>query len=225
MDHGNPRQVFDFALSTTPRERALTFIHALHRIQHMELPEMPHLFQIYYTCQNLAENLTSLNEQMICYLNKEDSEKFVKKYEKTAKLLDKKFRSLFKEKTETFVVPEIEHQNLVYNEETFLFPRKVLQLLIDNPIKDLVISNDILEEIMLRKKSPYALLPNARKYYETKFMQNAHKLAIYIANVTTLHSLSREIYKNEMEKLLELGKCPEAEKYIETYKEILKKLN
>lgn len=229
MDHGNPRQVFDFALSATPRERALTFVRALHRIQHMELPEMPHLFQIYYISQNVAENLTSLNEQMVSYLNKEniqDRENFFKKYEKTAKLLDKKFRSLLKEKMDTFDVPEIKYQNLIYTEETFLFPQKVLQLLIDNPIEDLVITNDILEvveEIMLRKKSPYALLPNARKYYGTKVMQNIHKLGIYIANVTTLHSLSREVYKNDMEKLLELGKFPEVDKHIETYKEILKK--
>jgi hypothetical protein len=238
MNHCNPRQVFDFALSSTIRERALTYACTLHRIQNMELPETPHLFQIYYTMQTITEGLHSLYEQMINYLDSEkieDKEKFVKKYEKTVKNLDRKFRTLIKGKTETVSDIKMHYQTLIYNETTFLFPKKILELLkthekIDNIDDDIL---EIVEEIMLRKQSPYALLPEIRKHYKANFMKHIsdrHKLRTYIANVTTLYDLVNEIYTSDMDEVRkkiqkEHGACPEADKYISVYREILEVIN
>lgn len=236
MDHGNPWQVFDFALSTTSHERALSYSRALSRIQNAELPEMPHLFQAYYTAQTMTENLTSLNEQMLRYLKEEkieDIDKFVKKFDKTANSLTAKFRPLLKSKSdkETFSVSETKHPNLTFTETCFLFPEKILTLLQSNPGYESVESHilEIMEEIILRKKSPYALLPPVGKYYESNFAQkikHRHRLNSYIADVTTLRSLSRDVYTVNMEELRakiskEHGACPKADQHIQMYREIL----
>lgn len=235
MDYGNPGQVFDFALCTTPHERALSYARSLHRMQNIELPKLTHLFQAYYTAQTIAEGLTSLNEQMQSYLKEakiEDSERFVKKYEKTVKSLDSKFRPILKAgQKEDFVVGQMSHSGLIYGETTFFFPEKILLLLKNNPACEMVDGDilEVIEEIMLHKNSSYALLPEARKYYESRFMEKIkqrHRLSNYIADVTTLRSLACEVYTADMEELRakianEHGACPKADKYVEIYREIL----
>jgi flagellin-specific chaperone FliS len=231
MNHSNPRQVFDFALSSTARERALTYARALHRLQNIELPQTEYLFQNYYIAQNLAEGLTSLYDQMISYLDEaeiEDKEKFVKKYEKTVKNLEQKFRELIKGKSEIFIEQKITHQNLSYTENTFLFPKKILQLLNTHKKIDNVSDNilEIVEEILLRKKSPYAILPETRKYYKTNIQQisSRHKIRIYIADVNTLHDLASKVYRGnmaELEEKLEQQNCVEAKQLVSIYKKIL----
>jgi hypothetical protein len=229
MNHCNPRQVFDFALASTPCERALTYAFTLHRLQNMDLPETPHLFQAYYTVQTIADGLNSLNEQMVRYLDEEkieDKEKFIKKYENTVKNLDRKFRTLLKGKTETFTDDEIKYQSLFYSEKTFLFPEKILELLKTHDMVDKV-SDDILEmveEIMLRKQSPYALLPETRKHYKANFMRQVadrHRLRTYIANVRTLHDLAEEVYRGDMEELGKKVQSEQTDKYMSIYREIL----
>lgn len=217
MNHSNPRQVFDFVLSSTPRECALSYAYALHRIDNMELPEVSHLFQAYYTIQKISESLDSLYEQMVNYLEEtkvEDKEKFIKKYNKTVKNLNAKFKTFAKSKKEEIAYEE-QFETVCYNEHTFLFPEKVA-LLLETHDRIAQFEDDIIEEVALRGFRLTSISTGV-----------GVKLRTHAADVSTLHDLSTEIFRNNMEELIEKvrqeeGECLEAKARISLYKKILK---
>jgi len=242
---GNPRQVFDFAFCKTPRERALSYARSIHRIQNMETPELSQLFQIYYFLQTIDQELVFLKEQMLSYLKEakiEDSQKFIKKYEKTVESIKEKFIPLLKANKDNFFLNNITNDNFNYEESIFLFPKKILFIL-QNKCESEKIDSDILElieEIMIRKNSFYSLTSD-RKYYETKFTEhinNRHIISNYITNLNTIRFLTKEIYTNNIQEFQKKinnsqqscfensnqkeGSCPETANYIDLYKNILK---
>lgn len=218
LNQGNPMQIFDFSFSKTVRERALSYARAIHNL---EVPETKFLFETYYVAQNTADNLDYLYHDMIAYLEKEnieDKDKFIKKYNKAVKTVSERFKKL-KDGKETFSWPIKNYPEISYSETTFLFPEKILDFLKAEKDEDyLYHSLDLVEEIICKKKSPYAVLPSSRKYYETFVQQikNRKDEKLYVANMKTLRELATKLYSANVEKL--------PQKWSTTYEKILENL-
>lgn len=111
LNSGFPEQVAYFATAKTSRQRALSYIVAFQKIINTD---------DYYD----VEMVKRFGEEMIKYLHKEnieDKEKFVRKYKKTLKLVKNRHPKIEEETAKNTVID--------YNEETFLFPEKILKLL------------------------------------------------------------------------------------------------
>jgi hypothetical protein len=237
MNKGNSHQVFDYTLCSTPKDRSLTFAMVFHRIKKCKLPTPDNLFLLYYTVQSMEENMTSVYNIMLSFLTRSgiDKEKYVKKYTKTMKYLEKNYIPLLKSGKETpieYKLPDLPF--LHYNFNTFLFPEKIISLLgkitHDNLPSDPSTYKEIIETILLRKNSKFVISNEASKYYINNFKDllntNSIKIKMNIANAVTLFNLSIELYSRDKLALQEKmkkedGDCNEAKKYLDLYDRIV----
>ena len=241
MDKGNGRQVFEYIFSNSVEERLQSYVNVYSRLMKSTLPQPNNLFFIYYTAQSLEKNLTSVRDHMIRFLNENgiSDEKYEKIYQDTMSFLRRVYETKIETKTEKEVIYKLsDHfkklEPAVYTEETFLCPRKILELLEDETLDDLSDYKNIIETILLDDVSYYKLKDNHRKYYLVKFekllLLNSLIMKNNSSNITTLRFMSREIYtKDKAELELKLTKkgtiCDDVKEYSKLYDSIILKLN
>jgi len=165
------------------------------------------------------------------------TEKYETIYQDTLSFLRHVYKTKIETKTEKDVDYKLsddfnELKPAVYTEETFLCPRKVLELLEDETLDDLSEYKNIIETILL-DKSFYKLKDEHREHYMTNFekllLSNSFTMKNNSSNIKTLTFMSREIYlkdKEELElKLTKEGKiCDDAKEYLKLYDSIILKI-
>jgi len=242
MDKGNGRQVFEYIFSSSFDERLQTYVNVFSRLMKSTLPQPKNLFFIYYTAQSLERNLTSVRDDMIRFLkeNGKPTDKHQKIYEDIMSFLQRIYKTRI-EGPETKIQKDITYSldkkidqlnPAPYTEETFLCPRKVLELLEDDKIDDLTEYKHIIEMIIV-DQSYYKLSDAHREYYMVIFKKLLDTNSLFMknnsSNINTLIFMARELYvkdKSELESKLskEDDICDEAKEYLKLYDSIILKL-
>jgi hypothetical protein len=239
MDKGNGRQVFEYILSQSVDKRLKSYVNVFSRLMKCSIPQPNNLFFIYYAAQSLERNLSSVYDDMLRFLIDQgiSHEKYEKIYQHTMSFLEHVYRKQIETKTEKNVVYELDtdlidlkHQQ--YSDETFLFPRKVLELLENESIDDLSEYKHIIETILLDTSS-YKLKDKDREYYLKNFDKLLHTNSLTMknnsSNIKTLIFMSSEIYQKD-KAMLELklkkddSECDDAKEYLQMYNSIISKL-
>ena len=240
MDKGNGRQVFEYIFSNSVNEKLQSYVNVFSRLMKSTLPQPNNLFFIYYTAQSLERNLTSVQDDMIQFLkyNGISAEKYEKIYQDTMSFLRRVYETKIKTKTEKDVYYKLSDrfkklEQAVYTEETFLCPKKVLELLEDETLDDISEYKHIIETILLDRSYYQIKNKKHRDYYLEKFeellLSNSLTMKNNSSNIKTLNFMSQEIYvkdKEELEfKLTNGGKiCDDAKEYLKLYDSIILKL-
>lgn len=232
MNIGNARQVFDYVLCDNSVSRALTYAAVFHRVQQCDLPMPENVFLAYYTVQTLDDNLSSVFTLMMNFLAKTgiDSAKYVKKYEKTKKLIKEKYSPIFENKTENKIeynIPEL--PRIEYNERMFLYPDKLLSLLkkiynIPLPI-DITQYKEIIEHTFLIN-SLYGI-GSLRKFYMDNFAYlleiDSLRIKTSIADIATFRTMAKAMSVKNLEYLeKDKEQCKKIKTVIDTLRDIEK---
>ena len=239
MDKGNGRQVFEYIFSNSVNERIQSYVNVFSRLMKSTLPQPNNLFFIYYTAQSLERNLTSVRDDMIQFLidNRIPIEKYEKIYQDTMSFLRRVYETKIQTKTEKDIEYKLsDHfkklEQAVYTEETFLCPKKILELLEDETLDDLSEYKHVIETILF-DKSYYQLKEKHREHYlrnfENLLLSNSLNMMNNSSNIKTLIFMSQEIYVKDKEELeLKLRKeadiCDDAKDYLKLYNSIILKL-
>lgn len=241
MDKGNGRQVFEYVFSKEINQQLETYVNVFKRLKLCTLPQPKNLFFMYYVVQSLENNLRSVCDEMILFLNyyKINKEPYEKIFEETMSFIesvyDKKIK-MTKEKDVEYPYTNAKSTNIIqapYAEETFLIPQKILALLDESSdINDLSEYKEIIEMILLNK-GKYKLADNHREYYLSNFDNLLRSSSLSMknnsANRKTLLLLAQAIYKEDEQKIqLEFSSltsppCDSVKEYLKLYKKIIQK--
>jgi hypothetical protein len=235
MDKGNGRQVFEFILSGTVKERANTYFNVFTRIKHCSIPQPDNLFFVYYAAQKLEENLISVRDSMMYFLDKFNI--VDPRYENIFKDSIRFIKKIYQEKIDTMKEDSVEYilshrfediKESTYDETTFLKPRVVKNLI--SEVKDIDFSEykDIIEQILINNGT-YKLKEKDRLYYLKNFADLLKTNSLYMktntANVKTLRILSQKIYtsdNNYVKNIKRIGDCKTVNDMETVYESILK---
>lgn len=234
---GNARQVFDYTFCSNNQDRARTFTAVFHRIKNCDLPDSSNLPLVYYAAQCLEDNINSVNNIMMSFfLNTEiNTERYVKKYRKTLKHLQRKFNQVLETNDEDTVEYKItDVPTISYHAHTFLFPKQIRKLMKSTEDKnipqDLSCYKDVLEQIFLYGGQNFALDSDIHRFYYENFStlleSDAVKMISDIANLFTLRETARMVYSSDFEQinkkiLEEGGNCKGVRRYLDEYIRIL----
>lgn len=238
MNKGNARQVFEYILSNTVEERLSTYENVFIRLKHCSLPRPKNLFFIYYAVQQLENNLISVRDNMMYFLqrNNIDSAKYEKIFEDTMRFLHKVYMT----KIDTVVESDISYEiygnfeqltQAPYTEDTFLIPEKILQIsqeYFNTQYIDLSEYQDIITMILVYR-GKYVLKPKDREYYLDNFSRllsiDTLTMKNNTANVNTLNTLVKRIYQEDIDHLQvqspEEGDCSAIKNYLSIYSQLL----
>jgi serine/threonine protein kinase len=241
MDKGNGRQVFEFVFSKTEKERLNTYVNVFSRLKKCTLPQSKNLFFIYYAAQSLENNLSSVRNNMLTFLKSLGKDPTY--YEDIYKDVISFLEHVYRKKIDTTKEKDIDYTDDVdghfkdfiqapYNEETFLDPQNILEMINAEPVhfsEDLSDYKEIIQIILL-SKGPYKLKDTDHKDYLTIFGKllstSSLKMKNNSANRKTLTLMASKIYEENKVKLeLKLSEtetsCPYADAYIELYKKCI----
>ncbi len=241
MDRGNARQVFEYALSKTLEEKALSFEQVFRRVEKCTLPSPRNLFLAYYAVQSLMNNLISVKDFMITFLDKAGlkKQKYETSYNSAVAKIEQKYLDVLSSGKETEITYEIPKLPLLlYDEQTFLFPIKIKKLLdytknIEDDFIDLTLYKDIVMNIMAERNTKYSLRDDVREYYENNFdillKTDTLQVKTSIANFYTLKTIAKQIAQKDLDDLKqkiateeEHGNCDEAAGYLTYYEQIIR---
>ena len=241
INRGNPRQVFEYVLSSTQEEKIKSFLDVFDRMLLCELPQPENIFFVYYTAQTLEENLSSVYTLMTQYLKSENMEDVgVKKYNEAIN----KIKRVYLEKLQNGLDldSKIEY-NLFknfgklelakYKEDTFLLPDVIINLLYEYENKDgtdLSYYKHIIEHILLNQ-GEFKMSDKHKNYYIENFSEllkiNSVNMKTVYANVYTLYDVARDIYSQDRKELQKKiknkkikNKCSLIERHLSTYNKI-----
>lgn len=240
INKGNPRQVFEYVLSSNTNEKIQSFVNIFDSILSCEFPKPINLFFSYYTAQTLEDNVTSVYNLLLKYLATENiaPEQYILIYEKVIKKIKKMYKKQYEEKTEYDIKNDqyntLEHAP--YTEETFLIPDVILNLI--EKYKTIKINYGLsaykLEvEFVLVNQGMFKLSEEHRKYFKKNFQillsTDSLNILTNTANFFTLYNSSQGLYsknKKMLDKKLATEKddsnCEDAKEYILLYNKILK---
>ena len=243
LDEGNARQVFYYTLSSTVDEYIKTFTDVFDGVVSCSIPTPKNLLLIYYVIQTMEKNLTSVNSIMIRYLRNKriDPSKYNDIYMNCMKFLNDFYKSMIDTtKEDSILYPAIgDNFNKLdivkYNENTFLLPETILELLKDSEYKnthDITEYKDSIQYILLNNRH-YKIPDQIKKYYidnlKTLLSIKNINMISNIANYNTLANVSFKLATNNLEELdKQIRKVPkksniqDALKYVNIYEEIIK---
>jgi hypothetical protein len=237
LNKGNGRQVFEYILSATTEERIQTYADVFIRFKHCSIPQPGNLFFVYFTAQNLEVNLTSVRNNMLVFLEKENINNTIyeEMYKNVMKFLSSVYRPQLKEKKEediNYFISESFSQlvHASYDESTFLVPEEILGKLTSYENNDLSDYKEIIEYILVNQ-GRYKLLEKDREYYIKNFSRLLQTDSIIMknnnANIKTLRETAKSIYTRDLNKIqeklehVEYHDCESAKRYRDQYHSIL----
>ena len=232
MDKGNGRQVFEYILSNSIEEQAKTYENVFIRLKQCTLPQPNNIFFIYYAAQQLENNLNSVRENMMVFLqiNNIDTSQYEQLFIETIKLIYKIYKPQISKMKYLNIDYTISGQfhtliHAPYTQETFLLPSNVLSMLSTGYDTDLSEYREIIVMILLYN-GVFSLNEQDRQHYLKNFEQLLNIKPLNMKNNTankkTLQNLAKTIYKENLNTLktqilVEKGNCQDAEKYLEVY--------
>ena len=230
LNKGNARQVFEYVLAKTKKEKLQTYENVFIRLKHCTIPQPENLLFIYYVAQNLESNLLSVRENMLQFLENEQigSAKYEKIFVETMRFLHTLYKEKIDNKKDKNVIYNLDENFLKlepaeYNEETFLVPDEILRIKSTYHYdSDLSSYKNILETILLNNGT-YKLTEEDRKYYMDIFQKLLSTSSLNMKNNTanskTLVTLSHIIYQKDLQALENLGEimCENVRKYVDIY--------
>jgi hypothetical protein len=219
INRGNPRQVFEYVLSSNKKEKLQSFVDVFSRIVECKFPEPINMFFAYYTAQTLEENVSSVYKLMLFYLGDQDNDnvnKAKKMYRKAMRKIKRTYKDQLdqeaEEKIEYDISKSFESLEIApYTEDTFLIPDVILNLFkkYKDRHEDLSEYKNVIEQILLNQ-GEFKLSDNHREYYLKNFAKllstNNVNMKTYTANVNTLYNVGNGIYSSDRRVLQ--GKLP-----------------
>lgn len=243
MDRGNGRQVFDFCLENTNKDRAKTYMSVIARLRQCSLPQPDDPLFLYYTVQTIETNMLSVRNDMMHFLEIAgiDSEYYDGIYTRMFKFLKRTYEKLLKsaETTDISYTIDTPDDKLVpapYTNETFMMPDKILELLYEHKHNNDYIDLSDYKDIIIRTllyKGQFSVTSDRRTYYLSNFSRlfetNGIAMKSNAANTKTLISTAKRVYSTDAEWLLNSllnskGDCSDANSYLEKYETILENL-
>jgi hypothetical protein len=214
MDKGYPEQILNYVLSKNVEERSNTYINSLIEIKNnVMLFEYANLISVYYIAQNIENVINSLYNDMNYFLNDECIEsneynkKFIEIRECITNFFTKKINST--KEIEPYKIPKNlkDIKNITYNEDSFLQPEKIKQLIVKYNNNDITDYISVIDNIFLNK-GLFKLTDSHRSYYSNS-LQNVFNcdnilIKLYNANHNSLRHMIKHIYsinKKELELL------------------------
>lgn len=248
INRGNPRQVFEYILSSDKKEKLQSFVDVFERILKCTFPPQTNIFFIYYSVQTLEENISSVYKLMMYYLGDQKGDDVVnaqKIYKKALKKIKNSFKNQMDKycnKVEYNILKSFDSlETAPYTENTFLIPDIIINLLnkyedkYEDKYKDkhgnLSEYKNIIEHVILNQ-GEFSMSEKHRKYYLDNFSEllsiNTVNMKTYIANINTLYDVGKDIYSKDKSILkLKLPKkfsknknYSSAEEYMSTYNKI-----
>lgn len=238
MNKGNARQVFEYILSNTIEERLATYENVFIRLKQCSLPKPKNLFFIYYAVQQLENNLISVRDNMMYFLqrNNIDSSKYEEIFTNTMRFLNKVYTQKIENITESDISYKISgnFQHIIkasYNEDTFLLPEKILQISKEYSKTHYIDLTDYQEIItmILVYQGKYVLKPKDREYYLNIFSKllsiDSLTMKNNTANGNTLNTLIKTIYQEDIDYFsnqpFDIKECSSLKKYLDIYSQLL----
>ena len=245
MDKSNSRQVFDYILSNTVEEKLNSYINVFSRLKTSTLPLSDNLFLNYYAAQKLENNLLSVRDNMVYFLETEsivDDVKYHKIVTNTLNFIKKMYEQRIndvknKSKNIKYTINDvfsIVSEN-PYTKETFLTPNIMFEYLkkYENvEINDVSEYKEIVENVLINTGT-YKLCDEDIKYYLNIFsnlLKTSNTTMLNNnADIKTSRLLSLEIYSNDKQKLNGIilndnNNCAKILEYLDIYDKILKML-
>ena len=240
LDKGNPRQVYEYILSSTQQDRIQSFVRVFERVNTCKFPDSINLFFSYYSAQTLEDNISSVYTLMKKFLANEkitNTEKYDRIYKKTMskikKIYSKKLDQIQDENIDYKISDQFEKLEIApYTDQTFLTPSVILNLLHKNnkSITNLSEYKHIIQRVLLNQ-GKFKLSEQHKKYYSDNFQKllrtNSLVMQNNTANITTLYSTSKELYESDktalVSKLLDLNdnrNYVNSKEYLVTYNKI-----
>lgn len=239
MNNGNGRQVFEYILSANALERAETYSNVFIRFKHCSIPQPDNLFFVYYAAQSLEENLSSVKDSMMKFLDKNhiDKTKYERIYNNTMNFLESVYRPQIDTKQEKDIEYILDSFSTLipapYNQETFLDPRRILDQIVPYQDNDLSEYKEIIEYILINQ-GKYKLNNKDREHYLRNFSRLLQTNSVVMknnnANIKTLLETARVVYSTDLRQLEEklqenVGQnCESVNRYIERYQDVLTRL-
>jgi hypothetical protein len=211
MNYGNPRQVFDYILSSTTEERLQSYVDVIKRFKNCTLPQSENIFVEYYTAQTFQNSFQSLLDNMITFSNVSqiniDSE--IELFNTVFSFIQRVYKTKidsFKNERIEFDLDTEKSKTLIkapYTENMFQNKNKIMKLITDYNIDtyedfDLSDYRDIVE-MVFSHKGKYELNETHKQFYFDNFREllkiDSFNMMNNNANIKTLIAISNLTYK------------------------------
>lgn len=207
MNFGNPRQVFDYILSSNTEEQLDSYINVIKRFKNCTLPQSENIFVEYYTAQSFEKSFNSLLNDMITFsrINRINVENEIQHFQNLFSMIERiygtKINSFKNERIE-FIIETQKCQTLIkapYTENTFQNKNKIIELISNTNYVDFDLTDykDIVE-MVFAYRGKYELNENHKEFYLVNFRELLNIEPYYMmnnnANVKTLITVSNLTY-------------------------------
>lgn len=238
LGNGNPKQVFDYILSSNNEEKLNSYTQVFERLLKCTIPKYKDIFFIYYILQTFEINLSNVYHSMNYFLEIEDinKEKYISIYNNCMNFI----HTYYTQELQYLEKQKIEYEfntnnnTIHYDSNTFLLPDEISSKInsITSFEHDITEYKDIIQNVLLNNRT-YKLPNHLKEYYINNFDQILNKdnvhIKNYVANINTLVLTTYDIYlKNYnmlsviiQEELQQNKNCEESIKKMKMYKNIL----
>ena len=246
LNRGNGRQIFDFYFAGSVPERIKSYTDVFLRLKTCTIPQPRNVIYSYFAIQNFHDNLTSVYAELIRFLNhtkEENKEKYRTLYNDSLNYLTFVYTKKLKQAPKTLnITVDPSFMEVVpapYSQETFLLPGRIKNLLeVRGELPDLSLQKELLVSIF-NNAGKYKLPADIFAFYSGDLFElfgvGSVALLNNYANIKTIETVSRKVYRNDLERLGERvnsipdSQCEDnfeaAEGYMELYNSILSSLD
>lgn len=239
LDKGNARQVFEFSISGSLKEKIESYTNVFTRVKKCKLPEIDNLLLIYYTIQTIRFNLDSVYDSMIRFLNDNNisPEPMISKYTDVIKHISSMYKETLKSrKLKKLQINIDDYSSLInapYDQQTFIDPWKIFQLIKESDHDQSQMAIVTYRELIIQTllyEGEYTMPDDVKQFYVKSCKPILDMNPLYamnnVANNYTLKKIAREIYSLDYKSVLqkvndEKGNCKTAKRYLDVYKQIL----
>ena len=209
MDSTNSKRVLNYMLSNTLEEKIESFLSVFNSVKKCKLPRSKNTIYNYYAAQKILSNLRHVYKNLQNFLlhNNKSVNEYSKEYEAIVKTLVEQYTKIISESNFEYVTIN-KKQDINLQENTFLTPHKVLDMLDSVNLKKLNVGFLDMRDIVLyvlKYKGKLEITPKHKieciKKYGFLFRSTYLPLVIDSANVKTLVSTSAQVYSNNIKCL------------------------
>ena len=237
---GNSRQVFDYILSGSPQERVDSYTNVFKRfIDSTNKPKPKSLLLSYYVAQTFLIQMQLVWKQLSEFLslqNKLDEiVKYKPLYTQCISIIEKRhlqeLNTFQWKKIKIKLSSNLKLESSKYNEETFLLPSRILQIVKEeyNKVEDIIECRNVAISVLLHR-GPYEIPQIEREKFKKNFAEilelDPLPGMVKTANRTTLLYVARKLYTKNIQQLYKRVKetketCHDIEGLVKLYLDIL----